>query len=219
MMTTYFIRTFQLSLFQLIALFTFCSLNVSSIQAAESTLEDQLKSYDRDDIHSIHKKLYTKRGRHEFTLGAGGIVSNGGLGLFTLGYTYHFFENFGFEAATGGYAFQTGGNSTKLLFYQGSLTFSPLYGKMSLFTWAVMNFDLYFVGGAGAVKYSGLRDGSSFMGNIGIGERLFINDYLSVKVEYRDYIYKQQVTNADRVIHNHSILAGVSLLFPFRQAY
>lgn len=186
---------------------------------AEDVLQDQLKTYDRDDIHSIHKKLFTKRGRHELSLGAGGIVNNDGYGLVTLGYTYHFFENLAAEAASGGYAFQTGGLNNKLLFYQGSLAFSPLYGKMSFFTWAVLNFDIYLIGGAGVVKYSGLRSGNSFMGNIGIGERIFINEYLSARIEYRDLIYKEEVTSNDRVLHNHTILAGISVMFPFRQAY
>ncbi len=197
----------------LIALF-----GLDSTLRAQSAYEDQLRLIDRDDLHSIHKKLYTKRGRHEISLGLGGIPSHGGYGLATASYTYHMFENLGFEAASGGWAFQTN-TSGKFLFYQGSLAFSPLYGKLSLFTWGVANFDIYVIGGAGVVSYTNQTLGSSFMGNIGLGQRFFINDFLSVRVEYRDYLYKQNVLNSARVLHNHAIVALISLMLPLRPQY
>ncbi|MBN8554820.1 MAG: outer membrane beta-barrel domain-containing protein [Deltaproteobacteria bacterium] len=196
-----------------------CSLG--NFAYAQDSFRDQLKVYDRDDIHSIHKKLYTKEGRHEFTLGLGGILNNDGYAL-TLGqYTYHLFENLGIEAAAGGLGFQFNGAKNKLYFFQSSIAFSPLYGKLSLFTWAVLNFDIYAIGGAGVVRYTGLKDGSSFMGNFGIGQRLFINEYLSVKLEFRDYIYNQNLpaTNNSRILHNYSLMAGLSLFMPFRSNY
>lgn len=186
----------------------------------QESFQDQIKVYERDDIHSIHKKLYTKQGRHELTLGVGGIFNNDGYGLATASYTYHIFENLGIEAATGGYGFQFG-DTNRLLFYQASVGFSPLYGKLSLFTWAVVNFDIYVIGGAGVVNYSGKNTGSGFMGNFGIGERFFINEYLSWKVEFRDFIYNQNPSGSpsSRILHNYTLIGGLSVLFPFSQKY
>jgi outer membrane beta-barrel protein len=188
---------------------------------AQESFRDQLKVYDRDDIHSIHKKLYTKEGRHEFTLGVGSIFNNDGYALVVGQYAYHLFENLAVEAATGGLGFQFNGSKNKLYFYQGSVAFSPLYGKLSLFTWSVVNFDIYVIGGAGVVRYVGLRDGSSFMGNFGVGERFFINEYLSFKLEFRDYLYNQNLTttNNSRILHNYSLIGGLSIMMPFRQPY
>lgn len=187
---------------------------------AQESFRDQIKVYERDDIHSIHKKLYTKEGRHEFNLGLGTIFNNDGYGLVTGTYTYHLFENLGVEAAAGGLGFQIGDNN-KLYFFQSSVAFAPLYGKVSLFTWAVVNFDLYVVGGAGVVSYSGLNEGSGFMGNFGVGERYFINEFMSVKIEFRDYFYNQKLraTGNTRILHNYTLVGGLSVLFPFRQNY
>lgn len=196
------------------------SLFTSKPVSAQESFQDQIKVYERDDIHSIHKKLYTKQGRHELSLGVGSIFNNDGYALVTGGYTYHLFENLGLEAALGGYGFQFN-DSNHILFFQSGVTFSPLYGKLSLFTWSVVNFDIYLAGGAGVVNYSGLNTGSGFMGNFGVGERFFINEYLSCKVEFRDYIYNQKLRagGSTRILHNYSLIGGISVLWPFSQKY
>lgn len=192
---------------------------VGSLAAAETNpFEDQLKNFDRDDIHSIHKKLYTKEGRHELTLTTGGIFNDNGYVLTGLQYTYHLFENLGIEAVNGGWGFQIG-DDDKMYFYQASAIFSPLYGKVSLFTWAVANFDIYMVGGGGFVKYEGRFDGTGFMGNVGVGQRFFINEYLSAKVEFRDYFYNAKRAGDSEIQHNFSLVGGLSVLIPFRQKY
>lgn len=190
-------------------------LGPSKIEASDS-LRDQLAQYDRDDIHSIHKRLYSKEGRHELSLNVGGIFNNGSYALVTGQYQYHFFEALGLEAAAGGIGFQFS-DDNKIEFFQTSLSFSPIYGKISWFTWAVLNFDLYTVGGLGVYNYSGLASGTSFGGNIGLGFRAFINEFLAAKVEYRDYIYNQKLAGDSAVKHFHSITAGISVLLPFRQ--
>lgn len=191
---------------------------ISPLVLAKDVFEDQIKLYDRDDINSIHKRLYTKKGRHEVSLNTGGIFNNSGYSITNLQYQYHFFESFGFEALNAGIGVQFGDND-KLYFYQASASFSPIYGKISLFTWAVLNYDLYVIGGGGVVKYSGLQDGTSFMGNVGIGQRFFINEYLSTKIEFRDYIFEREAGNDSQIFHNYSLTAGISLLIPFTQSY
>jgi outer membrane beta-barrel protein len=207
---------------RLASLIVFSFLVASSSAFSQESFQDQLKLYDRDDIHSIHKKLYQKEGRHEFGLGVGGILSGAKYALLTANYQYHFFENAGVEAALGGFGFQFGDNE-KLTFYQASLTFSPLYGKVSLFTWAVMNFDIYILGGGGIVNYAGKTDGTSFMANIGLGQRFFINEWLSFKVEYRDYIFSRKNPSGsvgkESVVHNHAITGGIAVMIPFTQRY
>ncbi|MDB5038564.1 MAG: hypothetical protein JWQ35_2092 [Bacteriovoracaceae bacterium] len=202
--------------------FTLLIASFLSVSArGEDLLQDQLKVYDRDDIHSIHKKLHTKKGRHELTFATGGILNHDGFALVVGQYTYHAFENLGFEAATGAIGFQLKNGGSKVYLYQASLNFSPLYGKLSLFTWAVVNFDIYLVGGAGVVSYSGVNNASSFAGNVGIGERFFINDFLSTKIEFRNYMWKQQLAGNTKseIWNNFALTAGISVLLPFRQKY
>jgi len=198
-----------------IAFCSFVFLPLGFLRAGDS-FRDQLAEYDRDDIHSIHKRLYSKEGRHEFSVNVGGIFNNGSYALTTAQYQYHFFEALGLEAAAGGVGFQFS-DDNKILFYQASLAFSPIYGKVSWFTWAVLNFDLYTIGGLGVYNYSGLAKGTSFGGNVGLGFRAFINEFLAAKVEYRDYIFNQELGNDSAVKHFHSVTAGISVFFPFKQ--
>jgi outer membrane beta-barrel protein len=194
----------------------------SDVAIAQDAFQEQMRIWDRDDIHSIHKKLYTKQGRHELGLQLGGILNGGGYGLVTGLYQYHFLENMAVEAGLGGFGFQMGDNN-RIAFYQASVSFSPLYGKVSLFTWAVSNFDIYFIGGGGVTSYSGLVDGSSFMANIGGGYRFFLNEFLSSRVEFRDYVYRRNnpsgSTRQSEIAHNFTLTAGLSMMFPLRQPY
>ena len=183
---------------------------------AQETFRDQLKIYDRDDIHSIHKRLYSKDARHELTTSFGGILNNDGYFLLSAQYQYHFFEALALEGQFG-YAFQTEDDNA-LTFGQVSAAFSPIYGKISWFTWAVLNFDLYAIGGAGIVQYKGLKNGTSFMGNVGLGSRFFINEWLATRIEFRDYIFNQEFpSSGSKITHNYALTAGVTVFFPFRQ--
>jgi len=56
-----------------------------AVQAQES-FREQLRIFDREDIHSIHKRLFTKHGRHEVSLHTGGILNNNGFVLVTGAY-------------------------------------------------------------------------------------------------------------------------------------
>ena len=181
-----------------------------------------MRVWDRDDIHSIHKKLYTKQGRHELGFQAGGIINGQRYGIVTALYQYHFLENMSIEAGLGGYGFQFGDNN-QMGFYQASVAFSPLYGKVSLFTWAVSNFDIYVIGGGGVVSYKGQVSGSSFMANIGGGYRFFLNEFLSTRVEFRDLVYRRNnpvgSSPSSEISHNFVLTAGLSIMFPLRQPY
>lgn len=186
------------------------------VAKAQDSFRDQIRIYDRDDIHSIHKRLFSKDGRHELGLMTGGILNNDGFFLASVNYQYHFFEALSAEAQ-GAFGFQTE-DDNRLIIGQLNAIFSPIYGKISWFTWAVLNFDLYAVGGAGLVQYSGLEDGTSFMGNAGLGLRFFATEWLSARVEFKDYIYNRKVAGSDsKISHNYSLMVGANIFFPFRQ--
>ncbi|TVQ78049.1 MAG: outer membrane beta-barrel domain-containing protein [Bradymonadales bacterium] len=183
---------------------------------SQDSIRDQLRLFDREDIHSIHKRLFTKVGRHEIGVQAGGIFNNNGFALALASYQYHFYESLGVELS-GGYAFQFG-DTDKMMLGQGSVIFSPIYGKVSWFTWAVLNFDLYTVAGLGAVRYDSQPSGTGFMANVGLGTRLFINDFLSARIEFRDYVYNRSFGDRTKITHNFALTAGLSVLIPFRQS-
>jgi outer membrane beta-barrel protein len=98
-----------------------------------------------------------------------------------------------------------------------NIQWSPLYGKLSLFTDAIVHFDAYLVGGFGMAQ---TETGTKFASNIGIGLRYFATSWLVIKLEVRDLIYTEKLSlDVQRTefsdIQNHVMLsAGVSFFLP-----
>ncbi|RLB56897.1 MAG: hypothetical protein DRI34_08480 [Deltaproteobacteria bacterium] len=94
---------------------------------------------------------------------------------------------------------------------------SPLYGKLSVFTDEIVHFDAYLVGGFGIAQ---TETGVKFASNVGLGLRYFLASWLVLKVEVRDLIYTEKlrldVQRTDFTdVQNHVMLAaGVSFFLP-----
>lgn len=103
-----------------------------------------------------------------------------------------------------------------------NVQWSPLYGKLSLFTDAIVHFDAYLVGGFGMAQ---TETGPKFASNIGIGLRYFATSWLVIKIEVRDLMYTEKLKlDVQREefsdIQNHVMLsAGVSFFLPFEFSY
>lgn len=99
----------------------------------------------------------------------------------------------------------------------GDVLWSPIYGKLSMFTDDIVMFDAYLIGGFG-MAYT--ETGAKLATNIGLGLRYFLNSWLVVKVEIRDLIYTETLRlDMQRTqfsdVQNHLMLgAGVSFFFP-----
>jgi len=100
---------------------------------------------------------------------------------------------------------------------------APLYGKLSLFSESFIHFDLYAVLGPALVQYAGpssTGDGSSTQttvgGNGGVGLRLFLNRWLTLRTELRDLVYveKVQPLPANSVRQQIMFELGLSMFFP-----
>lgn len=78
--------------------------------------------------------------------------------------------------------------------------YSPIYGKVALVAEQFLHFDLYALAGASAVGYNGPTGqptgSKGYMtvgGNLGVGTRVVLNRFLTVRAELRDLIYVEQV--------------------------
>jgi outer membrane beta-barrel protein len=112
---------------------------------------------------------------------------------------------------------------SQLRYYiMGNILWSPVYGKLALFTDDIILFDAYLVGGFG-MAYT--ETGAKLASDIGVGLRYFLNSWLVVKLEVRDIIYtevlrldKQRTDFSD--IQNHVMLGlGVSFFLPTDFSY
>lgn len=111
--------------------------------------------------------------------------------------------------------------------------FSPIYGKLNLFSEVDFNSQFYLTGGAGVtgsvrkVRDPGSTDptvtrtadaGAKFMFNFGLGFRVFLVKWIALRAEFRDFIFLDQYDFSGTgrrevdVIHNFMGLIGVTFI-------
>jgi outer membrane beta-barrel protein len=99
------------------------------------------------------------------------------------------------------------------------LQWAPLYGKIALFSENILNFNIYGLIGPTFLMY-GPNNSFTVGGNIGIGFRFFINEWLCLRLELRDVLYYEEGANARNSFRNQLMTEiGFSMFFPtiFRQ--
>jgi outer membrane beta-barrel protein len=196
-------------------------------ECVDATLQEQLLAKRRHRL--TRDRLFVKSLRHELSLMGGYYVADLFEGTFTLGGTYTFFmsENFGAELmvswsrlrssvldtieSANNFALPLGRNDIVRVF--GSLTWSPLYGKLRLFAASIWRYDLYLLAGPGVVV-----DPLSFgaAGNFGIGVRVFVHQAVALRFEMRDYLYRQGLLSEKFYVNDLAFMAGISVLLPVR---
>jgi outer membrane beta-barrel protein len=100
---------------------------------------------------------------------------------------------------------------------------APLYGKFSLFSESFVHFDMYALAGVALVQYagpaaSGIGSSSQMTvgGNGGLGARLFISRWLTLRTEIRDLVYREKVVPLPTSELRQQIVfeLGFSMFFP-----
>lgn len=94
------------------------------------------------------------------------------------------------------------------------LQWAPIYGKLSLFSESVLNFNMYVLAGPSFLMY-GPTNTFTVGGNVGVGFRFFLNRWLTVRLELRDVLYYEQGANARDSFRNQLMTElGLSMFFP-----
>ncbi|HSP80958.1 MAG TPA: outer membrane beta-barrel domain-containing protein [Myxococcaceae bacterium] len=98
---------------------------------------------------------------------------------------------------------------------------APIYGKVSLLAESFLHFDLYGIGGVSAVQYRGPAEGGGLApaltvgGNVGVGTRIFLNRWMTLRAEFRDLIYVERAVQPATTLRNQLLFElGVSFFFP-----
>ena len=96
------------------------------------------------------------------------------------------------------------------------LQWAPLYGKLALFSEKILNFNMYVLLGPTFLMY-GPPAATVFTagGNVGVGFRFFLNEWLTVRIEVRDVLY-YEVGVSERNSFRNQLMAefGFSMFFP-----
>lgn len=96
---------------------------------------------------------------------------------------------------------------------------SLLYGKLSLLGWKILYYDLHLSANAGVAM---METGNAFAYGAGIGQRFYINQWCSFRVDYRFYTFQERIVEKEilrllgteigtRQNFSHSFNVGVDL--------
>lgn len=109
-------------------------------------------------------------------------------------------------------------DTKKLLFiFTSGLQLTPFYGKMSTFSRWIAYLEPYFSLGAGIAK---MEDKSYFTFYPGVGLRIFFREWFSMRMEFRDYMFTEQVLNRSSNVtenkfrQNYAFTVSLSFWFP-----
>ncbi len=114
--------------------------------------------------------------------------------------------------------------------YTTNILMSPFYGKIRFFGSQVLYFDIYFVLGgglantetmkysttatSGAVSESTLRSGMEMAVDWGGGFKIFMNDYVGLLIDLRDYMVNTEVYGKKAFKSNFSVFGGLCFNLP-----
>ena len=183
------------------------------------------------EIRAIHSRMFRKEGRHEFSLGGGIVPNDEFYSYFPVGgrWNYYFNEDFSSEIF-GSYVIPQNSDLKDFLetrFRQAMLVdipqqlqwtagatvvWSPIHGKIALFTSKLAHFDLFVAMGAGVIgteirELSTTAAKQDVTGILGLGFRFYLTDWLSVRMDYRQFFYPAEVGG---VAHPVELTMGVS---------
>jgi outer membrane beta-barrel protein len=140
-----------------------------------------------------------------------------------VSFDYHVTEDFFFEAAagrakTGKTSFETLGGNVQLLtdaerrftYYNLSLGYNFLPGEVFLGRNLAMTSGFYLLGGIGGTKFEGDQ---KFTVNFGAGFRVLPTDWLTIRIEAQDQVFKSDFLGTDRLRNNLAAHIGATVFF------
>jgi outer membrane beta-barrel protein len=96
--------------------------------------------------------------------------------------------------------------------YLANVVWSPIYGKFSIFSKKILHFDIFLTAGAG--MYDAARD-NRFGFNIGVGTKIFLNEWAAVRVDFRNFTIKEGAP-FNHIVNNRTLSLGMSFFLPTR---
>jgi outer membrane beta-barrel protein len=186
---------------------------------------------DEEKVYAVQNRLFHRN--HQLDLSVGYIADDDFFHLYpvSLGYTFHFGENFSWEVARFSYNYNQDKDLKETLenefsaqperfpeqiyMYHSHLVFKPLYGKHAVLNRGIVNDEIYLFAGAGAVHYEwNYSDGrteteEAVSLSFGAGMRFFLNQTFSLNFEIRDLIHLRK----DDTENNLQFGAGIGYRF------
>lgn len=154
----------------------------------------------------VQNRLYSKGGRFEAAVFAGSVSTDPFLKVRNLGgiLGYFFSEEIGVNAiywknfvsessALGTLREQTGlttNTNEPASFYGGEITYSPIYGKLSLSGKFIIYYDFHVLLGLGVTN---TETGSPLTPELGLGQQIYLAKKTTLRVDYRLTYYREDI--------------------------
>jgi outer membrane beta-barrel protein len=193
----------------------------------DACVDENVKAdlFAKRQMRGTRERLFQQTNRHEIMVQGGYYVSDlfDGNYVFGAAYAYHMTEDLAVEAS-GGYTrirstsgaelervFSVlGQGSRRELMFNADLIWVPAHGKLRI-GGSIDHFDLYLAAGAGVID-SVLS--SDIAGNGGFGLKFFIWKAFALRIDVRDYVYRQQLLSQKVFVNDLTTTLGVSLYLP-----
>jgi len=163
----------------------------------------------------------------DFEIGAfGGIISIEDFGssfLYGVSLAYHVTEGFFVEgnygtAEAGLTSFEILSGGAPLLsdvereftYYNLNLGYNVLPSESFIGEGRAYNSNLYLVGGLGSTRFAG---DDRFTVNFGAGYRFLLTDSITIRLDFRDYLYDIDLLGEEKTTHNLTGYLGMTVFF------
>jgi outer membrane beta-barrel protein len=184
----------------------------------------------RDRLRSVQRRRTRKAGRFSLVPNYGLTLNDPVVATHTVGASlyYHLAEGFSFVLGGDQRIMQVDSQAVHLVRSQerwvrgekvmmssfgAGISYTPVYGKMALFSDVIVKYDL-FVEGRG-----GLTDVDAEFkptGSLGLGGRLYINEFLSLDLVGRWLMFSTEFRGVEDIKAPLFLHSGIAIYFPFK---
>lgn len=114
-----------------------------------------------------------------------------------------------YEVITGGAPLLTD-QERQLTYYNASLGYSILPGEAFVTRKLTYNNDLFIIGGLGSTTFAGA---DRFTISYGLGYRIFLKDFMALRVDFRDHMFSMDLIGESKLTHNPEVSLGLGVFF------
>lgn len=91
-----------------------------------------------------------------------------------------------------------------------SMGMNMLPGEVFILDRYVLSSTFYLIGGIGNTDFA---DDDKFTFNVGFGYRVYLTDWLSIRLEARDHMFDNEIQGEEALRHNFELRLGTSVFF------
>ena len=202
---------------------------VSSASAADEVGRVDAKT-QRDRLRSVQRRKTRKAGRFSLVPNYGLTLNDPVVTAHTVGASlyYHLAEGFSFVLGGDQRFMQVDSDAVHLVRSQErwvrgeqvmmssfgfGASYTPIYGKMALFSDVVIHYDLFVEGRGGMTD---IEAEFKPTGSAGLGSRIYVNEFLSLDVMARWLMFSTEFRGVEDIKAPLFLHTGLAIYFPLK---